>query len=147
MARELKDAIGQCELLEKDNQAKATELNKSLQEAREARSESRAAWEEIRQAGEIAAGKPFLLQSVFGGQRYALLTRLWSSPDAFADLPKSAADTAQFFRAQEGHTMEKLFWPQFAAQERPALLNDQMAQWAELHRMSELAMRDVVAQL
>ena len=47
MARELKDATCQCELLEKDNKAKAAELNKALQEAREARSESRAAREEI----------------------------------------------------------------------------------------------------
>ena len=40
--------------------------------------------------------------------------------------------------------MEKLFWSQFAAQERPALLNDQMAQWAELHKMSGAAMKDVI---
>ena len=70
--------------------------------------------------------------------------QLWSAPDAFADLLKSAADVVPFFRAQEGHTTEKLFWSQFMAQERPALLNDQMAQWAELHRMSGLAMRDVI---
>ena len=73
-----------------------------------------------------------------------MLTRLWSSPDAFVDLPKSAADAAQFFRAQEGHTMEKLFWLQFAAQERPALLNNQMMQLVELHRMSGLAMKDII---
>ena len=76
-----------------------------------------------------------------------MLTRLWSALDAFAGLPKSAADAAQFFRAQEGHTTEKLFWSQFAAQERPALLNDQMAQWAELHRMFGLAMRGVIVRL
>ena len=116
--------------LEKDNKAKAAELDKALLEVKEARSEYRAAREEIRQAGEIAAGKPFLLQTKFGGQRYALLNRLWSSPDAFADLPKSAADAAQFFQAQEGHATEKLFWSQFAAQERPALLNGQMVKWA-----------------
>ena len=46
--RELKDATSQCESLEKDNKAKAGELKKALQEAREARSESRAAREEIR---------------------------------------------------------------------------------------------------
>ena len=53
----------------------------------------------------------------------------------------------QFFRAPEGHATEKLFWSQFVAREGPALLNDQMAQWAELHRMSGSAMRDVIAQL
>ena len=59
MALELKNDASRCELLEKENEAKMTELDKALQEAREAWSESRAAREEIRQAGEIAAGKPF----------------------------------------------------------------------------------------
>ena len=61
MALELKDSTDRCKILEKDNKARTADLDKALQEAREARSESRAAREEIRQAGEIAAGKPFLL--------------------------------------------------------------------------------------
>ena len=73
-----------------------TDLDKALQEAREARSESRAAREEIRHAGEIAAGKPFLLQTKFGNPKYSLLNQMWSSPDAFLDLPKSASDVVQF---------------------------------------------------
>nr|XP_020175633.1 protein WEAK CHLOROPLAST MOVEMENT UNDER BLUE LIGHT-like 2 [Aegilops tauschii subsp. strangulata] len=89
----LQDAANKCEALEEQNKAQAAELTKALQEAKEARSESRAAREEIKQAEQIAAGKPFLLQSIFGGRRYALLNRLWSAPDAFADLP-SAADAA-----------------------------------------------------
>ena len=48
MALELKDATSRCEFLEKDNQTKATDLDKALEEAREARSECRAAREEIR---------------------------------------------------------------------------------------------------
>lgn len=59
MALELKDAASRCKFLEKDNKARTADLDKALQEAREARSESRAAREKIRQAGEIAAGKPF----------------------------------------------------------------------------------------
>ena len=43
--------------------------------------------------------------------------------------------------------MEKLFWSQFTAQERPSLLNDQMVQWAELHRISGAAMKNVVVHL
>lgn len=143
----LKDTANKCESLEEKNKAQAVELAKALQGAEEAQNESRAAREEIEQAKQIAAGKRFLLQSKLGSQKYALLTRLWSSPDAFADLPKSAANTSQFFRAQEGHTTQQLFWSQFAAQERPSLLNDQMAQWTELHRVSSLAMRDVIVQL
>ena len=58
-----------------------------------------------------------------------------------------SADAAQFFRAQEGYATEKFFWSQFAGQERPALLNDHMAQWAELHKMSSAAMKDVIVRL
>ena len=135
LEQELKDAARKCEALEEKNKAQAVDLTKALQEAKEARTESRAAREEIKQAEQIAAGKPFLLQSIFGGRRYALLNRLWSSPDAFADLPRSAAVAMQFFRSQEGTTMEKLFWSQHLVPERPALLNNQMVQLAELHRM------------
>jgi hypothetical protein len=94
MTRELKDANVRCEFLEKDNKARTVNLGKALQEAKEARSESRAAREEIRQAGEIAAGKPFLLQTKFGDPKYAPLNQMWSSPDAFLDLPKSVSDAA-----------------------------------------------------
>ena len=102
MALELKDATSRCQVLEKDNKAKAADLDKALQEAKEARSESRAAREESRQAREIAAGKPFLLQTKFGDPKYAPLNQLWSSPDAFMDLPRSAADTNQFFPRARG---------------------------------------------
>ena len=78
------------------------ELDKALQAAREARSESRAAREEIRQDGEIVAGKPFLLQAKFGDPNYAQLNQVWSSPDNFLDLPKSSSDAAQFYQVREG---------------------------------------------
>ena len=109
MALELKDAASRCEFLEKDNKARTADLDKALREEKEVRSESRASRQEIRQAGEIAAGKPFLLQTKFGDQRYALLNQLWSSPDGNADLSTSAADAAQSFQAQEGYESEKLF--------------------------------------
>ena len=92
------------------------------------------------------AGKPFLLQTKFGDHKYALLNQLWSSPDAFLDLPKSVADANQFFLAQEGHVTERLFWSQFDTPKHP-LLNVQMAQWAELRKMSGTAMKDVIARL
>ena len=59
--QELKDAAGKWESLEEQNKAQEAELAKALQEAKEARTESRAAREEIEQAEQIAAGKPFLL--------------------------------------------------------------------------------------
>ena len=57
MAFDLKEATFQLKFLVKDNKAKAVDLDKALQEAREARSESLAAREEIRQAGEIYSGR------------------------------------------------------------------------------------------
>ena len=71
MALKLKNATSRYEFLEKENKAKMAELDKAVREASEARSESRAAREEIRQAKEIAAGKPFLLQTKFGDPDYA----------------------------------------------------------------------------
>ena len=47
MTLELENATGCCEVLEKEGKALTADLNKSLQEAKEARSESRAAREEV----------------------------------------------------------------------------------------------------
>ena len=45
MTLELKEAASRCGFLERDNKAKMADLNKTLREAKEARSESRAARE------------------------------------------------------------------------------------------------------
>ena len=71
MALELRDAASQYALLEKETKEKMADLEKALQAAKETRSEVRATREEIRQAGEITAGKPFLLQTKFGDPKYA----------------------------------------------------------------------------
>ena len=147
MAVELKDAADRYELLEKENRTKTADLEKAMVAAKEARSNIRAAKEELRQAGDIAAGKPFLLRTKFGDPKYALLDQLWSSADAYLDLAASAADATKFFEDQKDHEVEKLFWSQFNAPARPLLLNEQMAEWAELHRLSGLAMRSVVDHL
>ena len=72
---------------------------------------------------------------------------MWSSPDEFLDLPKSSSDAAQYYQARDGYATEKLFWSQFGASKRPLLLNEQMSQWAELHRVSGAAMKDVIIRL
>ena len=115
--------------------------------AKEARTEARGCQEELRQVKLIADGKPYLLQSVFGGNRFAFLTRVWRSPGAFADLSRSAADAAKFFTAQEGRAEQMLFWAQFQAPEHPPLLNNQMKQLMELHRMAEPVMKDLCIKL
>ena len=61
MAIELKNAASRYELLERENQTKMGDLEKALQAAEETRCEIKAAREELRQAGDIAARKPFLL--------------------------------------------------------------------------------------
>ena len=110
MALELQNAASRYELLKRENQAKMTNLEKALQAAKETRSEIRAAREELRQADEIVAGKPFLVRTKFGDPKYAPLDELWSSSDAYLDLSKSAADATQYFEDREDHEVEKLFW-------------------------------------
>ena len=63
------------------------------------------------------------------------------------DLAASAADAAEYFKDQKGPEVEKLFWSQFHAPVYPLLLNERLTVWAELHRLSGLAMRSVVDHL
>ena len=93
------------------------------------------------------AGKPFLLQTKFGDPDYAQLNQVWSSPDEYLDLPKSSSDAARYYQARAGYATEKRFWSQFGASKRPLLLNEQMSQWAKLHRVSGTAMKDVIIRL
>ena len=109
MATELKDAANRRELLEKENQAKAADLKKALEAAKETHSEMRGIREELCEAGDITAGKPFLLRTKFGDPKYALLDQLWSSADAYLDLAASAAHATKFFEDQKDHEVEKLF--------------------------------------
>ena len=141
------DVADRYELLEKESQTKTADLEKATVAAKEARSKIRAAKEELRQARDIAAGKPFLLRTKFGDPKYAHLDQLWSSVDTYLDLAASAADATEFFKDKKDHEVEKLFWSQFNVPVRPLLLNEQMAEWAELHRLSGLAMRSVVDHL
>ena len=79
---------------------------------------------------------------------------LWSSvdaymdlADAYMDLAASAVDAAEYFRDQTDREVDKLFWSQFNVPERPLPLTDRLAEWAELNRLSGLAMRSVVDHL
>ena len=72
---------------------------------------------------------------------------MWSSSDTYFDLAKSAADATEYYKDQKDHEVEKLFWSQFSAPERPLLLNEQTAEWAKLHRLSGLDMSSIVDHL
>ena len=82
MAIELKGATDRYEFLERESQTKTADLEKAMVAAKETRSKIRAANEELRQAGDITAGKPFLLRTKFGDPEYAPLDQLWSAADA-----------------------------------------------------------------
>ena len=80
----------------------------------------------------IAAGKAFIMQSKHVKAKFLFLTRVWSSPGAFADLPHSVLDVVEFYRAEEGSSTEKLFWSQYTGTEHPMPLSDQLKQLVEL---------------
>ena len=140
--QELQDAVKKCESLERNVSARQTELAKACQSAEEARVEAQGALQEIQEAKKIAAGKAFSMQSKYVKKKYFLLTRIRSSPGAFADLPRSASDAAEFFRAEEGGSIEKPFWSQYLAPEHPVPFSNQLKQLVKLHRVAELAMKD-----
>ena len=107
--QELQDANKKYESLERDSKTQGSELAKACQSAQDARAEAQSALQEIQAAKKIAAGKAFIMQSKCVKETFLLLTRIWSSPGAFVDLPCSISDAAESFRAEEGSSKEKLF--------------------------------------
>ena len=97
MAEKLKSATDRCRLLEKEDQAKQTNLEKAIANAKDERSTMRAAKEELRQAEQIAAGKPFMLRRKFCDPKFAPLDRMWSVEDTYLDLAASAVDATEHF--------------------------------------------------
>ena len=95
----------------------------------------------------MAAGKVFFMQSKHIKVNYLLLTRIQSSPGVFADLPRNVSDAAEFYRAKEGSSTEKVFWSQYAEAEHLVPLSDQLKQLVELHKVAEQAMKGLIARL
>ena len=106
-----------------------------------ARNEAHAA---IQEPKKITMGKAFKMQSKYAEKQYLLLTRVWSSPGAFANLPHSVSDAVEFYRAEGGGSSERLFWSQYAAPEHPVSFTEQLKQLVELHRVAELAIKDLI---
>ena len=109
MAVKLKGTADCYQLLEEENRVKATDLEKATMATKDTRSAMRAKKEELREANDIVAGKPFLLWRKFGDPRHTPLDRLWSSADAYMDLAASAVDAAKYFRDQTDREVDKLF--------------------------------------
>ena len=143
MAIKLKDAADHCKFLEQEERAAQEDLKKITAEAKDARSAMRAMKEELRQAGDITAVKPYLLRIKFGDPRYAPLDWKWSGANTYLDLAVSAADATEHFRGHDDHKLEELFWSQFHNPECPLSVSDHLAAFAKLNRLSGLAMKYV----
>ena len=74
------------------------------------------------------------MQSKHVKETLLLLTQVRSSP---GDLPRSVLYAAEFYRAEEGSSTEKLFWSQYTGTEHPMPLSDQLKQLFELYKAAE----------
>ena len=73
---ELQDAAKKLEVLEKEREKRPSQVSVVETELQEARTEALGVREKLRQVRQIANGKKYLSQSVFRGNRFALLTRV-----------------------------------------------------------------------
>ena len=117
--QELEALAKKHESLELDCKMRESELAKALESARIAKAEAHKALQEIDAVKKIAAGKAFIMQSKHVKETFLLITQVRSSPGAFADLPRSVLDAAEFYRVEEGSWTEKLFWSQYTGIEHP----------------------------
>src|SRR3954470_7711896 len=85
--------------LELDVKVQDTELASAVESIKSTKAEAQRAHQELEDMRKIAAGKTFSMQSRNIKVKYLLLTQIRSSPGAFFDLPRSAADAAAFFRS------------------------------------------------
>ena len=145
--QELQALVEKHESLERDSKTRESELALALESAKAAKAKAQKALQEIEVIKKIAAGKAFFMQSKHIKVNYLLLTRIWSSPGAFTDLPRSLSDAAAFYRAEEGSSTEKVFWSQYAEAVHPVPLSDQLKQLVELHKVAEHAMKGLIVRL
>ena len=119
----------------------------ALESAKSAKAEAQKALQEVEAMKKIVAGKAFIMQSKHVKVNYLLLTRVRSSPGAFADLPRSASDATAYYRSEEGSSMEKVFWSQYAEAGHLVPLSDQLKQMVELHKVAEQAIKGLIVRL
>ena len=122
--QELQALMEKHESLERDSKTRESELASALESAKTAKADAHKSLQEIESVKKIAAGKAFFMQSKHVNVNYLTLTRIRSSPGAFVDLPRSVSDDAAFYRAEEGSSMEKVFWSQYVEAGHPVPLSD-----------------------
>lgn len=100
-----------CDQLQAKKTGLAEDLKKVVHNFKEAKMYWQSAEEEVRQAGEIVFGNPYI-QHIFGRQGYAELTQIWHDSKFFANLPQSSARTHLFYRGQYDpeHGEDRAFW-------------------------------------
>ena len=86
--QEFQALVKKHEALELDSKTRESELAAALESIKHAKAEAQKALQEIEAMRKIAAGKAFNMQSKHVKVNYLLLTRVRSSPGAFADLPR-----------------------------------------------------------
>src|SRR4051812_34708503 len=145
--QELQALMKKHESLELDSKTRESELVAAIKNAKSAKAEAQKALQEVEAMKNIAAGKAFFIQRKHVKVSFLLLTRIRSSPGAFADLPRSVSDAAAFYRAEEGSSTEKVFWSQYAEAGHPVPLRDQLKQLVELHKAAEQAMKGLIVWL
>ena len=102
MQQELEALAKKHESLELDSKMRESELVKALESTQNARAEAHKALQEIDAVKKIAAGKAFIMQRKHVKETFLLLTRVRSSPGAFADLPRSVLAAAEFTELRRG---------------------------------------------
>src|SRR3954468_10888767 len=90
--QELQALMKKHESLELDSKTRA-----AVKTAESAKAEAQKALQELEEMKKIAAGKAFSMQSRNIKVNYLLLTRIRSSPGAFADLSRSISDAEAFY--------------------------------------------------
>ena len=145
--QELQALVVKHEALELNSKMRESELAAALESVKSAKAKAQKALQEIDTMKKIAAGKAFYMQSKHVKVNYRLLTRIRSSPGAFADLPRSVSDATQFYQAEEGSSTEKLFWSQYAEAEHLVPMSDQLKQMVELHKAADRAMKSFIIRL
>ena len=66
------------------------------------------------------------MQSKYVKEMFLVLIPNLGFPGAFTDLPRSISDAAEFYRAEEAMSTEKLFWFQYHGPEQSVPFSDQL---------------------
>ena len=95
--QELNALVKKHESLELDSKTRESVLASALESAKSAKADAQKSLQEIEAMKKIATSKAFFMQSKHVKVNYLLLTRVRSSPGAFADLPRGVSDATAFY--------------------------------------------------